>query len=361
MGRRAARRDVAFPQDGVLRRPGVAELLAKAVEAGAEHVGGLDPASIDRDPVGQVDQIIGICAEHGCGLDIHLHDGAELGAFQMELIIERAERLGLEGKVNFAHGFAIAQLPDARRRDLLQAMGELGMTFTTVAPLRLPQLPLREFDEAGVAFAFGTDGIRDLWAPYGTGDTLGIAWQYARSSSIVRDEDLQWVVDIATRGATASSPRWAKSRMVFQSCGEDAVYGVGHDEAPRRAEFVDGELGLADVIGADEGGVREEGGALHAVEDPEAERGGDPTVGEFGEDGGAAALQHVAVHGVADGVEGPLRECVVDRLVEVGPIGGLVPGQGSYLPPGLGGQDQRDGFGGWVVERGSGHLGRALG
>lgn len=101
----------------------------------------------------------------------------------------------------FAHGFAIAQVGENRRRDLLQAMGGLGMTFTTVAPMRMPQLPLKDFDDAGVAFAFGTDGIRDLWAPYGTGDTLGIAWQYARSSSIVRDEGLQRVVDIATRSA----------------------------------------------------------------------------------------------------------------------------------------------------------------
>ena len=35
---------VAFPQDGVLRRPGVLELLDKAAEAGASHIGGIDPA-----------------------------------------------------------------------------------------------------------------------------------------------------------------------------------------------------------------------------------------------------------------------------------------------------------------------------
>ena len=32
-------------------------------------------------------------------------------------------------------------------------------------------------------------------------NTLGIAWQYARASSLVRDEDLHRVVEIATRGA----------------------------------------------------------------------------------------------------------------------------------------------------------------
>lgn len=70
---------VAFPQDGVLRRPGVMELLDRAAAAGAEHVGGLDPASIDRDPVGQLDGLFDIAARHGCGIDLHLHDGGDLG------------------------------------------------------------------------------------------------------------------------------------------------------------------------------------------------------------------------------------------------------------------------------------------
>lgn len=189
---------VAFPQDGVLRRPGVLELLHDAARAGVEHVGGLDPATIDRDPVGQIDAILALAAEHGVGVDIHLHDPADLGAFQIELVLDRVERLGLEERVNIAHGFAVAELAPSRRHDLLERMGDLGVTMTTVAPLHVPQLPLHEMDAAGVAFAFGTDGIRDLWSPYGTGDLLGIARQYARASGLVRDEDLRRVVELTT-------------------------------------------------------------------------------------------------------------------------------------------------------------------
>lgn len=138
---------------------------------------------------------------YGCGIDIHLHDPGELGAFQFEQIIERTAKLGLSGKVNIAHGFAIAQIPADRRRELLSALAELSITMTTVAPLRLPQLSLREFDDAGVDFALGTDGIRDLWSPYGDGDMLQLARQYARASSQVRDEDLLRVVQLASRDA----------------------------------------------------------------------------------------------------------------------------------------------------------------
>lgn len=192
---------VAFPQDGVLRRPGVAQLLDAAAAAGAEHIGGLDPAGIDRDPVGQLDILFTIAERHGCGIDIHLHDENDLGAFELDLICDRVEATGLHGKVNIAHGFALAQLPDSQRGELTARMGQLGISMTTVAPLRLPQLPWRELDGSGVRFGFGTDGIRDLWSPYGTGDTLGIAWQFARGSSVVRDEDLARVVRAATSDA----------------------------------------------------------------------------------------------------------------------------------------------------------------
>lgn len=213
-------RIVAFPQDGILRRPGVLDLLREAAtRPSVEWIGGLDPATIDRDPVRQIDAIAELAADTGAGVDIHLHDPAELGAFQIELLVDRAARLGLAGRVNVAHGFAVAQLDPARRRDLLAAMAEVGVTMTTVAPLRVPQLPLAELDAAGVRFAFGTDGIRDLWSPYGTGDTLGIAWQYARAAGLARDEDLLRVMRLAT-----SAGAWAVGREVH-----DLVEGARAD------------------------------------------------------------------------------------------------------------------------------------
>ncbi len=190
---------VAFPQDGVLRRPGVLELLERAAAEGlVEHVGGLDPAGIDRDPVGQLDGLTAIAAEHGCGLDVHLHDPGDLGAFQVELLLDRVERHGLQGRVTVAHGFALAEVDASRRHDLLQAMGALDVSMTTVAPPGEPQLPVGELDAAGVALGLGTDGIRDLWSPFGTGDVLEVARTLAHASGLARDEDLTRVVELAT-------------------------------------------------------------------------------------------------------------------------------------------------------------------
>ena len=40
---------VAFPQGGVMRARGVADLLDAAIRAGADLVGGIDPSEVDRD------------------------------------------------------------------------------------------------------------------------------------------------------------------------------------------------------------------------------------------------------------------------------------------------------------------------
>ncbi|MFF1574418.1 amidohydrolase [Leifsonia sp. NPDC058292] len=192
---------VAFPQDGVLRRPGVLDLLDRAAAEGADHVGGLDPASIDRDPVGQLDALFDIADRRGVGVDIHLHDGGELGAFQYELIIERTLATGLAGRVNVAHGFAIGELAPARQQKLIEGMREAGVSITTVAPINAPRLPLDALRAAGVPVGLGTDGIRDLWGPYGDGDLLRLATRLAQLSGARRDDELTAAVRLATSDA----------------------------------------------------------------------------------------------------------------------------------------------------------------
>ncbi|GIG20050.1 cytosine deaminase [Cellulomonas chitinilytica] len=192
---------VAFPQDGVVRRPGVLDLLDQAAAAGATHVGGIDPASIDRDPVAQLDGLFAIAERRGVGLDIHLHDRGELGAFQVELIVERTRRAGLGGRVTIAHGFALGELPPARQDDLLDDLRDAGVSWATVAPVGTAPLPWRGMRSRGIPVGLGTDGIRDLWSPFGDGDVLRVALGFARLHGLRTDDDLTDAVRLATSSA----------------------------------------------------------------------------------------------------------------------------------------------------------------
>ncbi len=52
--------------------------------------------------------------------------------------------------------------------------------------------------ERGIGLGFGTDGIRDLWSPFGDGDLLRVALGFARLHGLRTDEELITAVELAT-------------------------------------------------------------------------------------------------------------------------------------------------------------------
>jgi cytosine deaminase len=109
---------VAFPQSGILKSPGTADLMDEAISLGADLVGGLDPLSFDRDIKGHLDVVFGIAERRGVGVDIHLHDGGLLGAFTVEDICARTMALGMQGRVAVSHAYGLGDLaPEAARKD----------------------------------------------------------------------------------------------------------------------------------------------------------------------------------------------------------------------------------------------------
>jgi len=202
----AARADVqvvAFPQSGIHRDPGTAELLDAGVRAGADLVGGLDPCAFDRDPVAPLDVVFGIAERHGVGVDIHLHEVGELGAFTVELIAERTRALGMQRAVTISHAFALGTVDAGRQAALIELLATAQIALTTVAPGNREPLPLEALRAGGVRVGLGQDGIRDFWSPYGNGDMLERAWQLALRNGFRHDDLVELCVDTASRGGRA--------------------------------------------------------------------------------------------------------------------------------------------------------------
>jgi cytosine/adenosine deaminase-related metal-dependent hydrolase len=190
---------VAFPQSGVVSRPGTAELLEQAVKDGAELIGGVDPTGIDADAAGQLDVVFGIAGRHGAGVDIHLHDGGEEGAAQIRMIAERTRALGLAGKVAVSHAFCLGMVDESRLASLLDLLREQRIAIMTTAPGDRPTPPVRRLREAGVTVGAGSDGVRDAWTPFGNADMLERAMLVAYRNGYRTDPLLHDTLDIATR------------------------------------------------------------------------------------------------------------------------------------------------------------------
>jgi len=191
---------VAFPQSGMLIRPGTVELMEKALQLGAQVVGGLDPSAIDRDPKGHLDVVFGLAERYGVPVDIHLHEPAELGAFSMELIIERTKALGLQGKVTVSHAFCLGMSDQDYVAALIEALAEARIHILTTAPASRPAPAVKRLVEAGIVVAAGSDGVRDTWGPYNNPDMLERAFLVGLRNNLRRDDEVALALDTCTYG-----------------------------------------------------------------------------------------------------------------------------------------------------------------
>lgn len=191
---------VAFPQSGMLVRPGTVELMEKALQLGAQVVGGLDPSAIDRDPKGHLDVVFGLAERYGVPVDIHLHEPAELGAFSMELIVERTKALGLQGKVTISHAFCLGMTDQDYVAALIDALAEARIHILTTAPASRPAPAVKRLIEAGIVVAAGSDGVRDTWGPYNNPDMLERAFLVGLRNNLRRDDEVALALDTCTYG-----------------------------------------------------------------------------------------------------------------------------------------------------------------
>lgn len=189
---------VAFPQSGILSSPGTPQLLDEAIRLGANAVGGLDPASFDRDVEGHLDVVFGVAQKHGVDVDIHLHDGGMLGAFEVEQIAARTRALGMEGRVAVSHAYGLGDIPADALRKTADILARSGVAIMTNAPGSRPFPPVAMLRKAGVTVFSGNDNIRDSWWPYGDGDMLGRAMMIGYRSGFYTDEELAIAFDMIT-------------------------------------------------------------------------------------------------------------------------------------------------------------------
>jgi len=191
---------VAFPQSGMLIRQGTIELLEEAVKMGADAIGGLDPSTVDRDPVKHLDTVFDIADRHGVEVDIHLHEPGMLGAFAVELIAERTQALGLQGKVTISHVFCLGMVDDAYLDKLIRLILDNDITIMSLGSGSGAFPPLKKLHDAGVKLCTGTDGVHDLWGIYNSVNMLDRVRLLGYRCGFRRDEDVEFLLDVATYG-----------------------------------------------------------------------------------------------------------------------------------------------------------------
>ena len=191
---------VAFPQSGLLRRPGTLDLMHEALRMGAEWIGSIDPMLSDRDPKGHLDAIFGLAERYARPIDIHLHEPAEMGIATLDLVFERIAALSMKGRVTISHAFCLAAPDQGMVRSVIARLADLDVAIMTIGSPRLPIPPVKDLVAAGVRVCCGSDGVRDTWKPFGTTDMLKRTLAVAERANFCRDDEIELALNNSTRG-----------------------------------------------------------------------------------------------------------------------------------------------------------------
>ena len=196
---------VAFPQDGVVRDPGAEDWVEKALDMGADVVGGIPWIEYtDADAQKHVDAMFTLAKRYNKDVSMLVDDAGDAGLRTLEKLILKTIEIGWEGRVTAQHARAMALYPEPyyRKNEALLKKARVGVVSDPqTGPLHAR---VRDLYNAGVGIALGQDDIADAYYPFGRNNMLEVAFLAAHLMWMITVQDMEILYDlITTRAAQA--------------------------------------------------------------------------------------------------------------------------------------------------------------
>jgi cytosine deaminase len=195
-------RIVAFPQDGLLRDPGAAELCEEAMASGADIVGGIPWIErSEADAARHVAWACALAARLGRPVAMLVDDANDASLTTTAMLAEAMLEHGLEGRGIACHARAVGAYAEPAQRRLAGLARRAGLGFVTDPHTGPGHLPVDLFDRLGVAIALGQDDIEDAYYPFGRNNMAEVAFLAAHLLGFLSNADQGRLLDFVTTGA----------------------------------------------------------------------------------------------------------------------------------------------------------------
>lgn len=193
---------VAFPQDGIVRAPGAADLVRQAVRLGADVVGGIPWIErSDADAQRHIDEMLAIAKEFDRGVSMLVDDAGDPALRTLELLARATMRERWEGRVVAHHARAMSLYPASQVHELTALLRDAGIAVVSdphTGPLHARVTELRE---AGVVVCLGQDDISDAYYPYGRNNMLEVAFLTSHLLWMTTRAQMELLYDMITTEA----------------------------------------------------------------------------------------------------------------------------------------------------------------
>lgn len=193
---------VAFPQDGVAREPGTVALIRKAMDLGADVVGGIPWIEFtDEDAQDHVDKMVAIAKEYDKDISMLVDDAGDPGLRTTEMLALAAIREGMIGRPLAHHARAMALYPEPYFQKLSALLKKAQMGVVSDPHTGPLHARVKELLAEGNLVSLGQDDISDAYYPYGRNNMLEVAFLNSHLLWMTTQEDMETLYDMITVNA----------------------------------------------------------------------------------------------------------------------------------------------------------------
>jgi cytosine deaminase len=193
---------VAFPQEGVVRDPGAADLVRRAVEMGADVVGGIPWIEESaEDAQRHIDAMLDIAVEFDRPVAMLVDDAGDAKLRTTEQLASSALARGLIDRVTCCHARAMSAYADDYFLKLTDLLAEARVTFVTDPHTGSLCTRAVELDRHGIPVALGQDDIADAYYPFGQHNMLEVAFLAAHILGASTASGMQRMFEMVTTRA----------------------------------------------------------------------------------------------------------------------------------------------------------------
>lgn len=210
---------VAFPQEGIARDPGAAELLDEAMKQGCDVVGGLPWYEYtDAEAREHIDICFDIAKRHSRDIHMLVDDTDDENSRSLEYLALKTMREGFQGRVAASHCGAMAAYNDVYAAKIVDMVATAGVTISCnahinlVCSARLDREPKRrgiarvkELLARGANVVTSQDDVNDPYYPFGKPDPLECVSMIAHVAQLTLPHELEQAMDMVTGNAAKAA------------------------------------------------------------------------------------------------------------------------------------------------------------
>ena len=206
---------VAFPQEGIIRDPGTAELMEEAMRLGADVVGGLPWFEmLDEDARAHIDFCFALAKRYDKDVHMLVDDTDNPLSRSLEYLAVKTLREGYQGRVSASHCGALAAYNEVHAHKVMDVLKQAHVSISSNAhislvvqgrydqePVRRGITRLKQLWRHGINVFSSQDDVADPFYPFGRNDQQEVVAYLCHTAHMTAPSEIEAAFDFVTYNA----------------------------------------------------------------------------------------------------------------------------------------------------------------